>query len=133
MTMLHETKRDIFICIILALIAKSYSLKNISILFICFISNTVIFLSFLYLYFPLFVKYIFPYLFFLLVLFIVWDHLCFLLVSVLLKPFIPYFGFLHPCFSCIEALLTSFPTFIEIPFLESPLLIKVLTHPLCCY
>ena len=76
----------------------------------------------------LFVQYISPYLFFLLVLPIMWDCLCFLLVSVLLKPSMPYFEFLHPCFLCIGALLTPFPTFMEIPFLESPFLIKVLAN-----
>jgi len=97
-------------------------------LFVCFISNVVIFLFLLYLYFPLFVEYIFPYLFFLSVLPIMWDCLHFLLVSVLLKPFTPYFEFLHPCFPCIGALLTPFPTFIKTPSLKSPLLIKVLTN-----
>jgi len=77
---------------------------------------------------PLFVEYIFPYFFFLSVLPIVWDHLRFLLVSVFLKPSTPYFGFLHPCFPCIGALLTPFPTFIETPSLESLLLIEVLAN-----
>jgi len=119
---------SIFICIILAFIVKSYSSKNILILFIYFISNTEIFLSLLYLYLSLFVEYIFPYLFFLLVLPIVWDCLCFLFVSVLLKPFMPYFEFLHPYFLCIGALLTPFPTFMETLFSKSLLLIEVLVN-----
>jgi len=77
---------------------------------------------------PLFVKYIFLYLFFLLVLPIMWDCLRFLLVGVLLKPFTPYFGFLHPCFPCIGALLTPFPTFIKTPSSKSPLSIEVLAN-----
>jgi len=76
----------------------------------------------------LFVEYIFLYLFFLLVLPIMWDCLHFLLVGVLLKPFTLYFGFLHPCFPCIGALLTPFPTFMETPSSKSPLPIEVLVN-----